>query len=51
MEKTDVTGSGCIETIFQRNIIDKRFNIICSLCTGRYLAAKHYLETIVEETL
>ena len=51
MEKANVTGTGCIETIFERDIVDKRLDIIRSLRSGRHLTTQYDLETVIEETL
>ena len=51
MEQADVTCTGLIQPVFQRNIIDKRFYVISSIGTGRNFTSQHYLKTIVKETL
>lgn len=51
VKQTDITGSGSIQTIFQRDVINKGFRIIRRTLTCRNLTADYNLETIVKETL
>ena len=51
VEQTDITGSGTVQTIFQRDVVNEGFGIIRRIFARRYLTADYNLEAVIEEAL
>ena len=50
MENLDVACTAVVQTVFQRNVVDKRLVLLLYIVSGRYFSSDDNLEAVVPES-